>query len=73
MNAAKVIGIILIILGVLGFIYKGVSYTTKETVVDVGPLEVQAEKEKTVPIPEILSGVAIVAGIGLLVVGNKRT
>jgi hypothetical protein len=68
----KIVGIILIVLGVLGFIYKGITYTTKETVVDAGPLEIQAEDEKTIPIPEILSGVAIIGGIILVAAGNKK-
>jgi hypothetical protein len=72
MSTAQIVGIILIILGVLGFIYKGITYTTQETVVDAGPLELQAERERTVPIPEILSGIAIVGGIVLVMRGNKR-
>jgi len=72
MNTAKIVGIILIILGVLGFIYKGISYTTKETVVDAGPIELQTEEKNTVPIPEILSGIAIVGGIILLATGGKK-
>jgi hypothetical protein len=68
----KTVGIILIILGVLGFVYKGITYTTKETVVDAGPLEIQAEEEKTVPIPEILSGIAIIGGIVMVMAGSKK-
>jgi hypothetical protein len=68
----KTLGIILIILGVLGFVYKGITYTTKETVVDAGPLEIQAEEEKTVPIPEILSGIAIIGGIVMVMAGSKK-
>jgi hypothetical protein len=68
----RILGIILIVLGVLGFIYKGITYTTQETVVDAGPLELQAERERTVPIPEILSGIAIIGGIVMVMAGNKR-
>jgi hypothetical protein len=72
MSTRKIVGIILIVLGVLGFIYKGITYTSKETVVDAGPLELQTEEQKTVPIPEILSGIAIVGGIILLAAGGKK-
>jgi hypothetical protein len=72
MSTAKIVGIILIVLGVLGFIYKGVTYTTEETVVDAGPLELRAEEEKTIPIPEILSGIAIIGGIVLVMSGSKK-
>jgi hypothetical protein len=68
----KTFGIILIILGVLGFVYKGITYTTKETVVDAGPIELQAEEEKTIPIPEILSGIAIIGGIVMVMAGSKK-
>jgi uncharacterized membrane protein len=72
MKAVTVVGIILIVLGVLGFLYKGITYTEKEKVVDLGPLEIQSEEEKTLPIPEILSGVALVGGIILVGVGAKK-
>lgn len=73
MKPATVIGIILIVLGILGFIFKGISFTTEKEVADVGPLEIRTEETETVPIPEILSGIAIVGGIVLVVVGSKRT
>ena len=72
MKAATIIGIILIIGGILGFIFKGISYTEKEKIVDVGPIEIESEEEETIPIPEILSGVAVVGGIVLVAVGGKR-
>jgi uncharacterized membrane protein len=72
MKAITIVGIILIILGVFGFVYKRITYTEKEKVVDLGPLEIQSEEEKTLPIPEILSGVALVGGIVLVGVGAKK-
>ena len=68
----KIVGIILIVLGILGFIFRAVTYTTEETVLDLGPIEAKAEKENTIPIPEIASGVAVVAGIVLVIIGIKR-
>lgn len=73
MKTAQWVGIILIVLGVIGFIYKGVSFTKKEKVVDLGPIEVQSEKKETIPIPEILSGIAIIGGIVLVVAGSRKS
>ena len=67
----KLIGIVLIIVGVLGLAYGGFSYTTREKVVDLGPLQVTADKEKTVPIAPIAGVAALVGGIALVLVGSK--
>jgi hypothetical protein len=72
MRAATIIGIILIVGGILGFLFKSISYTEKEQIVDVGPIEIESEEEETIPIPEILSGTAIVGGIVLVAVGAKK-
>jgi hypothetical protein len=72
MKPAMIIGIVLIILGVVGLIVQGVSYTTREKVVDIGGLHVTAEKEKTIPIPAIAGGVALVSGITLVVVASRK-
>jgi hypothetical protein len=72
MKAATITGIILILLGIFGFIFKGISYTQKEEVVDLGPIEIQAEDKETIPIPEILSGIAVVGGIILVIAGSKK-
>ncbi|HSP87971.1 MAG TPA: hypothetical protein VLN45_07540 [Ignavibacteriaceae bacterium] len=72
MKASTIIGIILIIGGILGFIFKSVSYTEKEQIVDLGPVEIQSEDKETIPIPEILSGLAVVGGIVLVAVGSRK-
>ena len=71
MKALTIIGIILIVLGVVALAYQGISYTTTEKVVDIGPLKVEAQKEKTIPLPPILGGVAVAAGVVLLIVGAR--
>jgi hypothetical protein len=71
MRPLAVLGIVLIVLGAVALAYQGITYTTKEKVVDLGPLKVEAEKEKTIPLPPILGGVAIVVGLVLLI-GNAR-
>lgn len=72
MKPAGILGIILIIIGIIALAYGGFSYTQREKVIDAGPLQVSADKEKTVPLPPILGGLCLVGGIVLVVVGNKR-
>lgn len=72
MKGTTIIGIILIVLGIIGFIIGGFSFTTEENVADVGPLELEKEETHTVPITPIASGIAVVAGIVLVVVGSKK-
>jgi uncharacterized membrane protein HdeD (DUF308 family) len=73
MKSYTLIGIILIVLGVIAFAYQGITYTTREKVVDIGPLEISADTEKTFPLPPIVGGIALVGGIVLLVMGNKKS
>ena len=63
------IGILLIIVGVVGFALGGFSFTHEKKVVDMGPVQISHQQTKTVPIPPILSAIALVGGIGLVVVG----
>jgi uncharacterized membrane protein YidH (DUF202 family) len=72
MKPATLVAIVLIVLGVLALAYQGITYTTREKIVDLGPLKASVDKQKTIPLPPILGAVALAAGIVLLVVGNKR-
>ena len=69
----KIVAIVLIVLGVISLAYGGISYTTREKVIDLGPIEATAERHKTIPLPPIIGGVALIAGIGLLVMGSKKS
>ena len=71
MKPLTIVGIVLIIIGVVALAYQGISYTTTEKVVDIGPLKVEAKKEKTIPLPPILGGVAVAAGVVLLIAGAR--
>lgn len=68
----KIVGIVLIVVGLISLAYGGITYTSREKVLDIGPIEATAERQKTLPMPPILGGVALVAGIGLLVMGSKK-
>ena len=71
MKPATVIGIALIILGIVALAYRGITYTQREKIVDIGPLQATAEREKTIPLPPILGGLSLVGGIVLVIVGSK--
>lgn len=72
MRPIVLVGIILIIIGIVALAYQGFTYTTREKVVDLGPLKVEAKREKTVPLPPIVGGVAVAAGLVLVIVGSRR-
>lgn len=72
MKTNTLLAIILIAVGVIAFAYQGITYTTREKVIDLGPLQVTADKTKTIPLPPIVGGIALVGGIVLLVMGNKK-
>jgi hypothetical protein len=65
-------GIVLIVLGAIALAYQGITYTTREKVLDIGPIEATKEEKKTIPLPPILGGVAIIGGVALLL-GGRRT
>jgi uncharacterized membrane protein YidH (DUF202 family) len=71
MKAATVVGILLIIVGIVGFAMGGFSFTHEKKDVDLGPLQVEHQQKKTIPIPPALSAIALVGGIGLVVVGVR--
>jgi len=72
MKTYTLAGIILIVIGIVALAYQGITYTTREKVVDLGPIQMTAEKTRTLPLSPILGGIALVGGIVLLVVGNKK-
>jgi hypothetical protein len=73
MRTTTLIAIILIAIGIVAFGYQGITYTTREKVLDLGPLHMTAEKTRTFPLPPIVGGLALAGGIVLLVVGRKKT
>lgn len=72
MNATTILGIALIMLGVVAFAYQGITYTTREKVIDLGPLQATVDKTQTIPLTPLVGGLALAGGIGLLVVGARR-
>jgi hypothetical protein len=71
-SGVLIVAIVLIAIGVVSLAYQGITYTTREKVLEVGPIKATAEKEKTIPLPPILGGLALAGGVVLLVVGARR-
>ncbi|HEY4330318.1 MAG TPA: DUF3185 domain-containing protein [Phycisphaerae bacterium] len=71
MSPKMIVAILLIALGVVGLGYQGITYTSRDRVVDAGPIKVDADRQHTIPIAPIVAGVALAGGIALLVVGRK--
>jgi hypothetical protein len=72
MGPKIIIAVILIALGIAALAYQGITYTTREKVIDLGPIQVMAEKTKTIPLTPIIGTIAIVGGIFLLIMGTKK-
>lgn len=72
MNTSTIPGIALILLGVVAFTYQGITYTTREKVIDVGPLQATVDKQETIPLSPLVGGLALVGGIALLIIGNRK-
>lgn len=68
----RILAIVLIVLGTLGLIYQGFAYVTRTTVVDAGPVQVTADRERTVWVPPVVGGLAVVAGVAMLALSGKR-
>jgi hypothetical protein len=73
MKPALLIGILLILLGIVALSYERITYRTKEKIIDIGPLQATAEREKSIPLPPLLGGLALVAGIGLVALGYRKS
>jgi hypothetical protein len=69
----KLAGIILIVLGALALVYQGIQYTSKEKVLSIGSLKITADTKKTIPLPPVVGGIALVAGIVMIVLDRRRS
>lgn len=69
----KVAGVVLIVIGLLALAYGGFSYTKREKILDLGPLQASTETRKTVPLPPLFGGIAVAAGVALLIGGSRKT
>jgi hypothetical protein len=72
MKPLAIAGIALVVIGVVALIYGGITYTSRETVIDFGPIHATANRERTLPLPPIAGIVAVAGGVALLVSGSRK-
>ena len=72
MAPARMLGTILVVIGIVALIWGGISWTRKETIVDLGPIQATAERRERIPLPPVVGGIALIAGVVLLVVPARR-
>ena len=65
-------GMVLIVLGLVALVYQGISYTSRETVIDIGPIHATADRQKTLPLPPVLGIVSVAAGVTLVIAGARK-
>jgi hypothetical protein len=68
----RVLGLVLIVLGIIGLAWGGITYTRRRDTVSLGPISATVQQKETFPISPVVGGVALLVGIGLLVAGGKR-
>ncbi len=73
MRPVSIVGVLLVVLGVLALVYQGITYTKRETVIDIGPVHATADRQKTLPLPPIVGALALASGVVLLVSGARRS
>ena len=73
MKPIMLIGLVLIVLGVVALAYQGITYTSREKIIDIGPFEASADTQKTLPLSPILGGLSLVSGIVLVIIGRKKS
>jgi hypothetical protein len=73
MKTFTLLGIVLIVLGLGALVYQGFTYTTRETVIDIGPIKATADREKTIPLPPIFGIVAVAGGVALMMAGKRKS
>lgn len=72
MKSVAIVGLLLVVIGLAALTYQGITYTTRDTVMKVGPLEATAERQNTIPLPPVLGVVAVGAGVVLLTTGMRK-
>ncbi len=72
MRQITIVGVVLILLGVVALVYQGITYTSHETVIDIGPLHATADREKTLPLSPVLGIAAMAGGVVLLIAGARK-
>jgi uncharacterized membrane protein YidH (DUF202 family) len=67
----RIVGLVLVIIGLISLLWGGISWTREKTIVDLGPIEARSQERETIPLPPIVGGIALVAGAILLVARER--
>jgi len=73
MKPIMIIGLVLVVIGIVALAYQGITYTTREKIIDVGPFQASADTQKTIPLSPLLGGLALAGGIVMVIVGRKKS
>lgn len=73
MKPIMLIGLVLIVLGAGALVYQGFTYTSREKIIDIGPLQASADTQKTIPVPPLVGGLAIVGGFVMVIMGSRKS
>jgi hypothetical protein len=72
MRRLALVGVLLIAIGLLPLVYQGITYTSRETLIDIGPLHATADRQKTLTLPPVLGIAAVAGGVVLLIAGMRK-
>ncbi len=72
MRPIAIAGVVLIVLGLVALVYQGITYRSRETVIDIGPLHATADRDKTLPLPPVVGLAAVAGGVALLIAGVRK-
>ena len=72
MTGTRIVGLVLVVIGLVGLLWGGVFWTRERTIVDIGPIEAKAQEREGVPITPIVGGLILVAGVVLMIVPSRR-
>ena len=72
MRPIAIVGVVLIVLGMVALAYQRITYTSRETVIDIGPVRATADRQRTLPLPPVLGVAAVAGGVVLLLAGVRK-
>ncbi len=73
MKPIMLIGLVLTVLGAGALVYQGFTYTSREKIIDIGPLQASADTQKTIPVPPLVGGLAVVGGFVMVIMGSRKS
>ena len=72
MSGRRIVGLVLVAIGVIALLWGGISWTREKTVLDAGPIEIQTQERERIPLPPVLGAVSLIGGILLVLLPDRR-